>query len=78
MRKYQFIDWWPEWQGFGFTRLDPARTDMAFVYEWYLWAGWWVVRKWCSQERRERMMAEDRPGDQLCECDQCGAIYLAE
>ena len=59
MKGYQLVNWWPEWMGIGFTRLDPARTDMALVYEWYAWAGWWEVRKWCTLKRKQRLLNGD-------------------
>lgn len=50
--RYQFVRW-PEWIGLGFTRLDPEKTDMALIYEWYLWFGFWELRKWVRKEQPE-------------------------
>lgn len=46
---YQFI-WhrnWPRWE---FVRLDPAKTDMAYIYEWLLDLGFVEVRKWSRRK----------------------------
>ena len=48
-RGLQFVSWWPHWLGFFFTRLDAAKTDMAYVYEWYLGLGFWEIRKWSNK-----------------------------
>lgn len=55
MKDYQFVPH-REWIGVGFTRLDPAKTDMALVYEWYAWAGWRELRKWCTLKRKRRLL----------------------
>jgi len=43
MKKYQFVNWFPEWQGFGFARATGA---MALIFDWYIWLGFWEIRKW--------------------------------
>ncbi len=57
LSKYQFVSWFPGWIWFGFTRLDPKKTCMALVYEWYLWLGFWEARKWCSKEKQRELLA---------------------
>lgn len=42
---YTIIDWYPQWKGFCFRRPDPAGPHALF-YRWYLWVGFWEVRKW--------------------------------
>jgi len=43
MKKYQFINYFPKWQGLYFRR---AVYSMAEIYEWYLWIGFLEIRKW--------------------------------
>lgn len=43
---YQFVSWFPDWVGFGFTRLNPDKTNMALIYQWYFYIGYWEIRKW--------------------------------
>lgn len=50
-RKYQIVVWYPEWQGLHFARTDVTKTCMAFIYRWYLFLGFWEVRRW--ENRRE-------------------------
>jgi hypothetical protein len=50
MKGYQFVRWFPEWQGFGFKRLSPLSTDLAYIYEWCMSLGFWEVRKWSKLE----------------------------
>ena len=43
MKKYQFVNWFPDWKGFGFKR---SVHGMTLIYDWYLWLGFWEIRKW--------------------------------
>ena len=43
MKKYQFVNWFPEYQGFGFIR---AMLGLGLIYDWYLYLGFWEIRKW--------------------------------
>ena len=43
MKKYQFVNWFPEWKGSGFKR---SVYGMTLIYDWYLWLGFWEIRKW--------------------------------
>jgi hypothetical protein len=44
---YQVINWFPKWAGWAqFKRLDPKQTDLALIYDWFLWIGFWEIRKW--------------------------------
>jgi len=45
MIEYQFVSWWPDWHGFHFLKPDP-KSGYARIYEWYLYLGWWEIRKW--------------------------------
>lgn len=45
--KFQFVNWFPEWQGIGFERLREAKHgSLAHIYCWVLWLGWFEVRRW--------------------------------
>ena len=44
MKRYQFVSWFPE-LAFGFRRLDPDKTDIALIYEWVLFFGFWEIRR---------------------------------
>lgn len=48
VKGYQLVSWFPEWQGVAFHRDDPRKTDLAYIYAWYLWFGFWELRKWSS------------------------------
>lgn len=50
--KLQFINCFPEWMGFYFTRLDPDKTDMVLVYKWYFGFLWFEVRRWVLDSER--------------------------
>ena len=45
-RRYQLVRWFPDWHGFAFVRLDPRRTDLALIYDWCLYVGFWELRRW--------------------------------
>ena len=45
MDRYQFVRW-GRWVGLGFVRLDPNRTDLAGIYVWRLYLGFFEVRRW--------------------------------
>jgi hypothetical protein len=45
MKGYQIVWWLPHWIGVGFTCLEPAVTDMAYLYDWYLCLGFVEIRK---------------------------------
>jgi len=42
-KKYQFINRFPHWRGLGIYRPD---SFLKFIYEWFLFLGWFEVRKW--------------------------------
>lgn len=46
LKDYQFVNWFPQWHGFYFVKLDLTQTDMAYIYEWYLFFAFWELRKW--------------------------------
>jgi len=47
-KKYQFVNWYPRWQGFNFHRFDPEKTSWAYIYEWLFNFGFWELRKWST------------------------------
>ena len=47
-KKYQFVSWFPEWVGFSFFR--PIRA-LTLIYDWYLFLGFWEIRKWHDELR---------------------------
>jgi len=46
MKRFQFVSWFPEWQGVHFHRLDKKATDLAYIYDWCLGFMFWEIRKW--------------------------------
>lgn len=44
---YQLVRWFPEWQGFHFIR-QGTNSDWCYIYEWYLYLGFWELRKWST------------------------------
>ena len=47
---FQFINWFPDWQGFHYKRLSINTTDLAYIYEWMIWIGYFEIRKWRSND----------------------------
>lgn len=43
MKTYQFVKWFPAWQGFDFIK---STWGLTLIYDWYLFLGFWEVRKW--------------------------------
>lgn len=41
--KYQFISWFPEWNGFHFVTYRGAFAD---VYKYSVIFGWFEIRRW--------------------------------
>jgi len=54
-KKFQFVSWFPEWQGFHFVRLHKDKTDLAYIYDWCLSFAFWEIRKWHSLKPGELM-----------------------
>ena len=52
-KKYQFINWFPIWEGLAFIRLDPEETDLAYIYDWCLIIGFFEIRKWSTKKINE-------------------------
>lgn len=48
MKRYQFINWFPKWQGFHFRK---AVYGLALLYDWYLWLGFWEIRRWHNSRK---------------------------
>jgi hypothetical protein len=46
MNRYQFIWWFPCWNGFHFTRF---KLGLALIYEWSLMLGYVEIRKWRNE-----------------------------
>ena len=47
--KFQFFNFFPEWQGSGFTKLDYKVTSLALIYRWSLCLGWIEIRRWVEK-----------------------------
>lgn len=46
-KKYQFIKWFPEWNGIFYKRIrHEDRKSLCYIYEWFLGLGFWEIRKW--------------------------------
>ena len=43
MKKYQFVRWFPSYKGFGYKKAIGA---LALIFDWYIWLGFWEIRKW--------------------------------
>ena len=57
---YQWINWFPRWQGFGFKR-SLQYSAWACIYDWYLWFGWFEIRRWANGKRIYRPPVFDGP-----------------
>ncbi len=44
--KYQFVNWFPEFVGFGFVRLNISSSNLALIYDWSFRFGFCKLRKW--------------------------------
>lgn len=53
MKKYQFINWFPRWRGFFFFRWHKEKSDMAYIYDWFLGFAFWEIRKWHNFHKEE-------------------------
>ena len=53
--KYQFIWWRGKFIWFGFTRIQP-QLGMAIIYEWTIALGFWELRKWVPEHKREEAL----------------------
>jgi len=45
-RKFQLVNWFPKWRGFYWFRWHKGKSDMAYIYDWFLGFAFWEVRKW--------------------------------
>ena len=48
--KYQFVNWFPYWVGFGFKRWIGS---MIYIYAWSLTLGFFEIRKWQTKSIKE-------------------------
>ena len=46
MSKYQLVSRFPEWRGFYCFRWHKEKSDMAYIYDWFLGFVFWEIRKW--------------------------------
>ncbi len=44
--RYQFVFYWPRYEGFCFVRYDKQQTNLGFIYVWWLDFGFWALQKW--------------------------------
>ena len=45
--KYQFVNWWPKWQGLYFTKLSQEKHgSLSKIYKWCFYFGFWEIRRW--------------------------------
>jgi len=49
MRHFQFVNWFPEWRGFYFFRWHKDKSDIAYIYDWFLGFMFWEIRKWATR-----------------------------
>ena len=53
MKRYQFVNWFPEWLGFYYFRWHQENSDMAYIYDWGIGFAFWEIRKWHKLEEGE-------------------------
>ena len=56
MKTIQFVNWFPEWKGIGFHSIRNTDWDMRYIFDWFLWFGFWEIRKWhklTGKDKRE-------------------------
>ncbi len=46
LRGFQFVNWFPHWQGLYFDHINTKGTDIPFIYDWFLGLGFWEIGKW--------------------------------
>ena len=47
-KKYQFVNWFPEWIGF---EIRKPKFGMSIIYDWYFLLGFWEIRRWCKNPK---------------------------
>lgn len=57
LKKYQFINWFPEWQGFGLCRFT-TKDSLLGVYKWMFAFGFWELRRWQDKEKVKGIVEE--------------------
>jgi len=50
MKKYQFVKWFPNWQGLDYAKATGAS---ALIYDWYVRLAFWEIRKWHQLKKGE-------------------------
>jgi len=53
MKTLQFVNWFPEWHGFAFL-LANKKSDLRYIYDWFLYLGFWEIRKWHKLTDKDR------------------------
>lgn len=46
IKKFQFVNWFPEWRGFYFFRWHKEKSSMGYIYDWFIGFAFWEIRKW--------------------------------
>lgn len=59
-QKYQFINRFPDWQGFHFRK---AVYGLALIYDWYLWIGFFEIRRWHNLKDGDIEAVNKEPGE---------------
>ena len=50
LRGYQLVHWFPDWQGIGWQQ---ASGWLAGPYDWFMYLGFWEIRKWTEEATDE-------------------------
>jgi ABC-type amino acid transport substrate-binding protein len=45
LKHFQFVNYYPEWQGFGFRKTKP-KEGLYLIFEWFVFLGYWNIRRW--------------------------------
>ena len=59
MKKIQFLNWFPCWQGIKIKQTNP-KTDVNagyyLIYKWYIVLGFWEIRKFMNAKERGKAL----------------------
>lgn len=55
--KYQFVSFYPKWLGIGFRKIK-SKEGLYLIYDWFIWFGYWVIRKLIPISEEKKRLEE--------------------
>ena len=59
MKKIQFVNWFPYWQGIVFKKTNPDTDINAgyfLIYKWFIVLGFWEIRWFMNAKERKKAL----------------------